>query len=47
MFCKYCGNEHVEDALYCSHCGASLKEKESNEKKPQNVGVYLLMLVKH
>jgi len=26
-FCAKCGNEHAEDDIYCSKCGASLKER--------------------
>ena len=26
-FCAKCGKEHAEEDLYCSRCGASLKER--------------------
>jgi len=27
LFCAKCGNEHTEKDIYCSRCGASLKER--------------------
>lgn len=33
MYCKNCGKEHSDDALFCSYCGESIVEKEP-EKKP-------------
>ncbi|MFA9436595.1 MAG: zinc ribbon domain-containing protein, partial [Candidatus Bathyarchaeota archaeon] len=26
-FCAKCGKEHTEEDIYCSRCGASLKER--------------------
>lgn len=34
MFCKYCGKEHADDALYCSNCGEAVNAKKVEEKKP-------------
>jgi hypothetical protein len=33
MYCKNCGKEHNDDALFCAFCGESIVEKEP-EKKP-------------
>lgn len=33
MFCKYCGKEHEEDALFCAYCGEPITEHQQ-EKKP-------------
>lgn len=38
MYCKKCGIENEEDALYCKRCGAALieqYEKKEKEKKPK------------
>ena len=26
MFCKYCGKEHLDEAIVCPHCGMMLKQ---------------------
>ena len=26
MFCRYCGEENLEEAVYCKNCGKKLKE---------------------
>lgn len=31
MFCKKCGKEISNDAVFCPHCGAKLKEEASVE----------------
>ncbi len=30
MFCEYCGNQLDDDALFCTKCGKSIKEKMEN-----------------
>ena len=32
MYCRYCGEENPEDAVYCRNCGKKLKEEI---KKPE------------
>ena len=31
MFCRKCGTELADDALFCTHCGEKVNEKEAEE----------------
>lgn len=33
MFCKYCGNELTDDAVFCSRCGKAVNEGMTAAKK--------------
>ena len=33
VYCHECGTKNVEDAEYCSKCGASLKEREDTDER--------------
>lgn len=35
MFCKYCGNELSEDAIFCTNCGAHVETSETNSQQSQ------------
>lgn len=40
MFCKYCGAQISDDAIFCKKCGKRLKsdiKKEQNSPVPENV----------
>lgn len=36
MYCKNCGMQNDEDALFCKQCGVSLQEKEILNDKPKD-----------
>ncbi len=54
MYCKYCGKEIDDDALFCKYCGKSLKGPAQGEEQPQPAaaqgtaakGTYTLKIVR-
>ena len=39
MFCKYCGNELTEDAVFCSKCGKKIGTEAEESPAHENVPV--------
>ncbi|MBQ7276360.1 MAG: zinc-ribbon domain-containing protein, partial [Bacilli bacterium] len=37
MFCKKCGYELEDDAIYCSNCGEAIEGRQVVEDKPAMV----------
>jgi len=43
MFCKYCGQEVVDDAVVCVHCGRAL-DSRYGKREDNNTGIIVLLL---